>query len=154
MVYTPLDLLKFRIWYVLSGKAWDNLLENKVGSFYFLISSAQPLFCLHKKECFIKFHFVGASCTKLPYFFHCWSNYDFMLSHHRLPSLQIKTIEKKRGKHVGWLHREHSKVFSLRNLPIFSMNDIDIENFQIFLGKPSDVLKLQGMPLCLCVCVC
>ena len=30
VTYVPLDLLKFAIRYVLSGKAWDNLLENKV----------------------------------------------------------------------------------------------------------------------------
>ncbi|KAA8521418.1 hypothetical protein F0562_012090 [Nyssa sinensis] len=31
ITYIPVDLLKFAIRYVLSGKAWDNLLENKVG---------------------------------------------------------------------------------------------------------------------------
>ncbi|KAJ6673806.1 CALCIUM-TRANSPORTING ATPASE [Salix viminalis] len=31
VTYVPLDLLKFAIRYILSGKAWDNLLENKVG---------------------------------------------------------------------------------------------------------------------------
>lgn len=30
VTYVPLDFLKFAIRYVLSGKAWDNLLENKV----------------------------------------------------------------------------------------------------------------------------
>lgn len=30
ITYVPLDLLKFGIRYVLSGKAWLNLLENKV----------------------------------------------------------------------------------------------------------------------------
>ena len=30
VTYIPLDLLKFLIRYVLSGKAWLNLLENKV----------------------------------------------------------------------------------------------------------------------------
>jgi hypothetical protein len=30
VTYIPLDILKFVIRYVLSGKAWDNLLENKV----------------------------------------------------------------------------------------------------------------------------
>lgn len=28
--YIPLDILKFAIRYTLSGKAWDNLLQNKV----------------------------------------------------------------------------------------------------------------------------
>lgn len=28
--YVPLDFMKFAIRYILSGKAWDNLLENKV----------------------------------------------------------------------------------------------------------------------------
>ena len=31
--YFPLDLIKFFIRFVLSGRAWDNLLENKVGLF-------------------------------------------------------------------------------------------------------------------------
>lgn len=30
VTYIPLDILKFCIRYVLSGKAWDNLLERKV----------------------------------------------------------------------------------------------------------------------------
>ena len=30
VTYFPLDILKFAIRYILSGKAWDNLLENKV----------------------------------------------------------------------------------------------------------------------------
>jgi H+-transporting ATPase len=38
VTYIPLDLLKFAIRYALSGRAWDNLLENKVGSFYFHFS--------------------------------------------------------------------------------------------------------------------
>ncbi|KAG5018709.1 hypothetical protein JHK82_014648 [Glycine max] len=29
LTYIPLDILKFAICYVLSGKAWNNLLENK-----------------------------------------------------------------------------------------------------------------------------
>lgn len=31
--YFPLDIMKFAIRYILSGKAWLNLLENKVKSF-------------------------------------------------------------------------------------------------------------------------
>lgn len=40
VTYIPLDFLKFAIRYVLSGKAWDTLLENKVISFlqYFQVS--------------------------------------------------------------------------------------------------------------------
>ncbi|KAJ6354850.1 hypothetical protein OIU77_005447 [Salix suchowensis] len=34
VTYVPLDLLKFAIRYILSGKAWDNLLENKVGRLF------------------------------------------------------------------------------------------------------------------------
>jgi len=37
VTYIPLDFLKFAIRYILSGKAWDNLLENKVCSFHFLL---------------------------------------------------------------------------------------------------------------------
>lgn len=35
VTYIPLDLLKFAIRYVHSGRAWNNLLQNKV-LFYFL----------------------------------------------------------------------------------------------------------------------
>ncbi|KAI5412110.1 hypothetical protein KIW84_056972 [Lathyrus oleraceus] len=38
VTYFPLDILKFVTRYVLSGKAWDNLLENKVFSPSFLES--------------------------------------------------------------------------------------------------------------------
>jgi hypothetical protein len=37
VTYIPLDILKFVIRYVLSGKAWDNLLENKVIAPSFLL---------------------------------------------------------------------------------------------------------------------
>ena len=30
ITYIPLDIIKFMIRYALSGKAWDNLLQNKV----------------------------------------------------------------------------------------------------------------------------
>lgn len=33
ITYIPLDILKFITRYVLSGKAWDNLLQNKVKFF-------------------------------------------------------------------------------------------------------------------------
>lgn len=28
--YVPLDIMKFAIRYILSGKAWNNMIENKV----------------------------------------------------------------------------------------------------------------------------
>ena len=34
--YFPLDLMKFAIRYILSGKAWVNLLENKVYMYWFV----------------------------------------------------------------------------------------------------------------------
>lgn len=37
VTYIPLDILKFAIRYALSGKAWDNLLENKVIFFIILL---------------------------------------------------------------------------------------------------------------------
>ncbi|KAG5045262.1 hypothetical protein JHK86_014668 [Glycine max] len=40
VTYIPLDILKFAIRYVLSGKAWDNLLENKPQSS--LVSMSKP----------------------------------------------------------------------------------------------------------------
>ena len=36
--YIPLDFLKFAIRYILSGKAWNNLLENKVHIIMFRVS--------------------------------------------------------------------------------------------------------------------
>jgi H+-transporting ATPase len=39
VTYIPLDLLKFAIRYFLSGKAWDNLLENKASSFFIVCLS-------------------------------------------------------------------------------------------------------------------
>lgn len=38
VTYIPLDLLKFAIRYGLSGKAWDNILENKVAFFFSFFS--------------------------------------------------------------------------------------------------------------------
>lgn len=35
--YVPLDLLKFAIRYILSGRAWDNLLENRVNIMIFSV---------------------------------------------------------------------------------------------------------------------
>lgn len=31
VTFIPLDMIKFVIRYVLSGKAWNNLIENRVG---------------------------------------------------------------------------------------------------------------------------
>lgn len=38
--YVPLDLMKFAIRYILSGRAWQNMLENKVCFHVFVIVSA------------------------------------------------------------------------------------------------------------------
>lgn len=70
-----------------------------------------------------------------------------MLSHHRLPSLQRKTMAKKRGKHSGQQHRGHFMVFSLRKPPTFSMRRIAIGSYQRLQSKPRDELKLQGKTL-------
>jgi H+-transporting ATPase len=43
VTYIPLDILKFVIRYVLSGKAWDNLLENKVIAPSFLLPVSFPI---------------------------------------------------------------------------------------------------------------
>ncbi|RZS09962.1 hypothetical protein BHM03_00041102 [Ensete ventricosum] len=42
ITYFPLDILKFITRYALSGKAWDNLLQNKVSTLFLLFSS--PIF--------------------------------------------------------------------------------------------------------------
>ncbi|CAN6450942.1 unnamed protein product [Victoria cruziana] len=44
--YVPLDLIKFGVRYVLSGKAWDNLLQNKVTLTFPLILYFLLPFCL------------------------------------------------------------------------------------------------------------
>lgn len=38
--YVPLDLMKFAIRYILSGRAWQNMLENKVCFHVLVIVSA------------------------------------------------------------------------------------------------------------------
>lgn len=41
--YFPLDIMKFAIRYILTGKAWNNLIDNKV-CFRFLITLYSSLF--------------------------------------------------------------------------------------------------------------
>lgn len=43
VTYVPLDFLKFAIRYILSGKAWDNLLENKVHYSYDIFQSSREI---------------------------------------------------------------------------------------------------------------
>lgn len=57
ITFFPLDWFKFAIRYILSGKAWDNLLQNKVLIFDSLIYLIHPLSnlvlftdCFHHKE--------------------------------------------------------------------------------------------------------
>lgn len=47
--YVPLDFMKFAIRYILSGKAWLNLLENKVlyGFFHFCLFFDCEV-CMHR----------------------------------------------------------------------------------------------------------
>jgi len=76
VTYLPLDVLKFAIRYILSGKAWDNFLENKVYYFINKIPSPSLIFC---------------SCSLLTCYLLC----------NRLPLLQRKTMGKKREKLSG-----------------------------------------------------
>ncbi|GMP39482.1 hypothetical protein CsSME_00010296 [Camellia sinensis var. sinensis] len=48
VTYIPLDLLKFVIRYTLSGKAWDTLLENNSGTYFFFFSCSTD--CFYYKE--------------------------------------------------------------------------------------------------------
>lgn len=44
--YFPLDMIKFFIRFVLSGRAWDNLLENKVARISVSIAGEANKLCL------------------------------------------------------------------------------------------------------------
>jgi hypothetical protein len=56
--YLPLDMIKFFIRFVLSGRAWDNLLENKVARISVSIAGEANKLCL----------FFYLSCHLLMYF--------------------------------------------------------------------------------------
>ena len=114
VTYFPLDILKFAIRYILSGKAWDNLLENKV--------------CF----CMIIFSDDGHFITRImPSFTLVFYLIEFLLpSHNRPPLQQRKTMAKKREKHNGQLHRGPYMVFNHLKPPTFSLIRVVTGSFQ------------------------
>lgn len=130
--YFPLDLMKFAIRYILSGKAWVNLLENKVYMYWFVS------FLSITVKAFMTVIWIG--CFKI-----C----------HRLPSPPRKTTVGRRGKLSGLMLRGPCMDFNHQKLLAFSMRRTVIENSQRLRSRPWKELKLQGkptIPLCLWTC--
>jgi len=122
VTYVPLDILKFAIRYILSGKAWDNLLENKV---YFFITKSRVWVCFSASVSFLFAHSLS-SCN-------------------RLPLLQRKTTAKKREKLSGPQHRGPSMAFNLLRPPtICFLKRIVTGSFLRSPSKPSGGLRWQG----------
>ena len=63
---------------------------------------------------------------------------------YRLPLLLRKTMEKKRGKHNGQLHKEHYMVFNHPKPATFSQTRPVIGSSPRLLSKPNAVLRLLG----------
>lgn len=129
VTYFPLDLLKFAIRYILSGKAWDNLLENKV---YFMIYHLGDETYTHSML-IVQIRQVSLTLFHL-----------FSLSINRPRLLQRKTMEKRREKHSGLPHRGLYMVFNHRKAPISSVTRAVTGNCQRLQNKPREGLRLQG----------
>ena len=123
--YFPLDIMKFAIRYILSGKAWNNLLENKV--FAWFIHS----YLFWNGEVSMNRFRICDCCMKI--------NVG-----DRLPSPPRKTMVKRRGKLNGLLLRGPCMDFNHQKLLISSMKRAVIENWLRLLSRPREELKLQG----------
>ncbi|CAN6540147.1 unnamed protein product [Malus baccata var. baccata] len=128
VTYVPLDLLKFAIRYIQSGKAWNNLLENKVCCILLHCKRYSTLYKLD--SCFLP----QFTLLRLP---------------NRLPSLQRKIMEKRKEKHSGLQHRGPFMVFSHLRRTTFSMRRTVTGNFPRLQNKPSGGLRLQGFGSCI-----
>ncbi len=124
--YIPLDILKFIIRYALSGKAWDNLLQNKVIDF-FLITTLQAML---RDLCniFLPIFDHPLNCTILS----------------RLLSRQRRIMEGKRGRHNGLQLNELYMGCNLQKHQNSSMIRTTLGNCLKSLNMPRDVLKLPG----------
>ncbi|KAL8521646.1 hypothetical protein ACS0TY_011970 [Phlomoides rotata] len=115
ITYVPLDILKFCIRYVQSGKAWDNLLENKV--------------TLHLVQISEHFKAIHRLINSFIY---------------RLLLLQSPTMGKKREKLSGLRPRGRCTAFSHRKPPIFLLKRTATESCLRLRNKLSGVQRLQG----------
>lgn len=117
VTYFPLDILKFAIRYILSGKAWDNLLENKVCFVIIFLNDG---------------HFNTRIMSSITLVFNLIVFFFFLVLpfHNRLPLLQRKTMEKKREKHNGQLHRGPCMVFNHLKPATFSLRRVVTGSFQ------------------------
>lgn len=121
VTFFPLDILKFITRYVLSGRGWENITENKV------ISIDRNIYI---------------------YIYDCYSELILTKSGmvtNRLHLLPRKTTEERKERHSGQQHRELSTVYKPpRAPPIFSPTKVVTENSPKLLSKPRGELKLQG----------
>lgn len=129
VTYFPLDILKFGIRYILSGKAWDTLLENKV-------------------NCIGKTYLYGCVFIILlgVFWFVCFCD-----KINRLPSLPRKTTVKKRERHNGQPHKGPCTVFNHPKQTAFSLTRTVTGSFQRSPSKPRDVLRWQGKHVVLAI---
>lgn len=102
--YIPLDLMKFAIRYILSGKAWNNLLENKVCIFFTLLPK---ILLLHSVVWLTKLAMPGGI---------------------RLPSPPRKIMVRKKEKLNGRLLNGHYMGYNHQKLQISSMIRAVIES--------------------------
>ena len=116
--YFPLDIMKFAIRYILSGKAWLNLLENKVYLSYIRLLQKISL------------------CIQLFGLLNCCRN--------RLRSPPRKIMGRKREKLNGPMLKGHYMGFNHQKLQISSMTRATIESCLRLLNRPRDEQRLQG----------
>ncbi|KAL8488950.1 hypothetical protein ACS0TY_025021 [Phlomoides rotata] len=106
--YIPLDVMKFATRYILSGKAWTNLYDNKV---------------IHEENVCYQLLFLFSSPTPLKIGF---KSIFFICI--RLPSPPRITLEKRREKLNGLMLRELCMAFKHQKLLISSTRRAATEN--------------------------
>lgn len=119
VTYIPLDLLKFAIRYILGGKAWDNLLENKV-----TFSTNILVF--------------GNLCFILNLWLSCF------LSYNRLPLQLNLTMGKNNERLSGLLLRGPSTGCNHLKPLTFSLTRTVTGSFQRLQSKPNDGQRWKG----------
>lgn len=119
--YIPLDFFKFFIRYILSGKAWDNLFDQKVQQRLSLNFLNTRLFATDFS------HIHPCPC------------------YHRLPLPQKRTMEERKGKLNGLLRRELFMASKHRTPPIYSLTRAASLSSLRLPSRPSDELRLLGM---------
>lgn len=120
LFYIPLDIFKFAIRYALSGKAWDNLLENRVKKH--IIQNSFPTL------------FVQILIT--------YPNSFVIVI--RLLSQERRIMVVVKGRHNGHWLNAHSTASSHQTPQISSMTRITTESCLNLLNRPKDAPKLPG----------